>query len=186
MWTGWVLTTLGSGLLIYLKTDTTTVAWVFLNMVGGVGAGMLFPAMAISAQACAAPQDQAYASVIFSFLRGFGQTLGVAIGGTIFQNQMKRSMLEHPLLADMAAEASKDAAGLVQFINALPAGDMKLQIRNSYNEALRYIWIVMAVLGAVALIASAFTQHHSLDTTLETEQGYIEKKRVEDVEGEAQ
>jgi hypothetical protein len=44
---------------------------------------MLFPAMAIATQAAAQSKDAAYASTVFSFLRAFGQTLGVAIGGVI-------------------------------------------------------------------------------------------------------
>lgn len=174
------------GLLIYLKANTSTVAWIFLNLVGGVGTGMLFPAMAITAQASATSKDQSYASNIFSFLRAFGQTLGVAIGGVIFQNQVKKKLLTFPLLADRAAEYSKDAAGLVQIIKAMPAGPMKEQLRESYTDGLKYIWIVMTVLAAVALATSAFTKAYPLDRALETEQGFKEKKRAKDVEQEAQ
>jgi hypothetical protein len=83
VWSGWFLATFGNGLLIYLKPDTKTVAWIFLNLVGGIGTGMLFPAMAIATQAATSSKDAAYATTIFSFLRAFGQTLGVAIGGVI-------------------------------------------------------------------------------------------------------
>jgi len=95
-------------------------------------------------------------------------------------------MLTYPLLADKAAEYSQDAAGLVQIIKALPGGDMKEQLRESYTYALRYIWIVMTVFGAVALIASAFTKSYPLDRALETEQGFQEKRKSKDVEQEAQ
>lgn len=186
LWTGWFLTTFGNGLLIYLKTDTTTAGWIFLNLVGGVGTGMLFPAMAIATQAAATSKDQAYASNIFSFLRAFGQTLGVAIGGVIFQNQAKKKMLTYPLLADKASEYSRDASGLVQIIKAMPAGEMKDQLRESYTDALKYIWIVMTVLSAVALVASAFVKAYPLDRALETEQGFKEKTRAKDAEREAQ
>lgn len=173
--------------MIYLKTDTTTVAWIFLNLVGGLGTGMLFPAMAIATQAAATSKDQAYASNIFSFLRAFGQTLGVAIGGVIFQNQAKKKMLTYPLLADKASEYSRDASGLVQIIKAMPAGEMKDQLRESYTDALKYIWIVMTVLSAVALIATVFVKAYPLDRALETEQGFKEKTRAkDDVEQEAQ
>ncbi|KAF2118570.1 major facilitator superfamily domain-containing protein [Lophiotrema nucula] len=184
LWIGWFLTTFGTGLLIYLKTDTSTPAWIFLNLVGGVGTGMLFPAMAIATQASATSKDQAYATNIFSFLRAFGQTIGVAIGGVIFQNQMKRKMLTYPLLAPMAGEYSKDAAGLVQIIKSMPNGEMKDQLRASYTDALRYIWIVMTVFAAVALFASIFTKAYPLDRALETEQGFKEKRRSKDVEQE--
>jgi MFS family permease len=182
IWTGWFLTTLGSGLLVVLKPSSTTPEWIFLNLVGGLGSGMLFPAMAITVQAAATSADQAYASNIFSFLRAFGQTLGVAIGGVVFQNQMRKKMLSFPLLADKADEYSRDAAGLVQIIKALPNGDIKDQLKESYTDALKYIWIVMTVFAGIALIASIFTKAYALDRALETEQGFVEKQGPKDLE----
>lgn len=104
---GRFLTTLGMGLLLLLKVDTNTVAWIFLQLVGGIGTGILFPAMAIAVQASATAKDQAYAANMFSFFRAFDQTLGVAIGGVIFQDQMKRKMLTYPSLADMVVSTRK-------------------------------------------------------------------------------
>jgi hypothetical protein len=99
---------------------------------------------------------------------------------------MRARMLTYPLLADKAAEYSRDAAGLVQIIKVLPAGDMKDQLRECYTDALRYIWIVTTVFAAVALVASVFTKAYALDVALETEQGFQEKRKSKDVEQEAQ
>ncbi|KAH7086715.1 major facilitator superfamily domain-containing protein [Paraphoma chrysanthemicola] len=183
-WAGWFLATLGMGLLIMLKPDTSTAAWVFLNLVGGIGTGILFPAMALAVQASAAVKDQAYAANMFSFFRAFGQTIGVAVGGVIFQNQMKQKMLSFPLLADLASEYSKDAAGLVQIIKSMPAGDMKEQLRESYTDALKYIWIVMTVLSAVSLIATLFIHEYDMNTAMDTEMGFKDKDKVKDLEKE--
>ncbi|KAF2277437.1 MFS general substrate transporter [Westerdykella ornata] len=183
IWTGWVLGTFGMGLMILLDEHTTTVEWVFLNLVGGIGTGILFPAMGLAIQASTNSADQAYAATMFSFMRAFGQTLGVAIGGVIFQNQMKKKLLTLPLLAGHADEYSKDAAGLVEIIKALPEGVMKAQLKESYVYALKYIWIVMTVLAAVAMVASAVTKAYPLDRANETEQGFVEKKKVRDSEG---
>ncbi|KAF1975638.1 MFS general substrate transporter [Bimuria novae-zelandiae CBS 107.79] len=184
-WVAWGFMTFGNGLLIYLKTDTSTVSWIFLNLVGGTGAGMLFSTMAITVQASATTEDQAYAANMFSFLRAFGQTLGVAIGGVVFQNQAKRKMLTYPLLAEKAAEYSKDAAGLVEIIKQLPGDSLvKLQLRESYTEGLRYVWIVMTVFAFVAFVANFWIKEYSLDTALETEQGFKEKRKSRDVEQE--
>jgi hypothetical protein len=181
---GWFLATLGMGLLIMLKPDTSTVAWIFLNLVGGLGTGVLFPAMALAVQSSAAVKDQAYAANMFSFFRAFGQTLGVAIGGVIFQNQMRKRMLSYPLLADLAGVYSKDAAGLVQIIKDMPAGPMKEQLRESYTDALKYIWIVMTVFSAVALFATLFIHEYSMDTAMDNERGFVDKNKVKDVEKE--
>lgn len=181
---GWFLTTLGMGLLLLLEVDTTTVAWIFLQLVGGIGTGILFPAMALAVQASATAKDQAYAANMFSFFRAFGQTLGVAIGGVIFQNQTKRKMLTHPLLADLASEYSKDAAGLVEIIKAMPNGDMKGQLKESYTDALKYIWIVMLVFSAIALIGGWFIEAYDMNGALETEHGFKHKEPIADVEQE--
>lgn len=181
-WIGWFLSTLGMGLLILLKPDTSTVAWVFLNLVGGLGTGMLFPAMALAVQASATVKDQAYAANMFSFFRAFGQTIGVAIGGVIFQNQMRRKMLGYPLLAELADEYSKDAAGLVGIIKSMPAGAMKVQLRESYTDALKYIWIVMTVFSAVSLVATLFIDEYNMDTEMDHEMGFRDKDKVGDAE----
>jgi EmrB/QacA subfamily drug resistance transporter len=183
-WAGWFLTTLGSGLLIMLKPNTTTPAWIFLNLIGGIGTGILFPAMALAVQASVAVKDQAYAANMFSFFRALGQTLGVAIGGVVFQNQMKAKMLQFPLLADMADTYSKDAAGLVQILKEMPAGVMKEQLRDSYTDALKYIWIVATVFAAVSLFAVMWIDEFDMDTEMNEEMGFVDKERVKDVEKE--
>ncbi|KAL6712086.1 hypothetical protein ACN47E_003129 [Coniothyrium glycines] len=179
---GWFLTTLGMGLLIIMKPNTPTVSWIFLHVVGGFGTGILFPAMALAVQASATAKDQAYAANMFSFFRAFGQTLGVAIGGVIFQNQMKKKLLTYPLLADMAQGYSKDAAGLVEIIKAMPAGEMKEQLRESYTDALKYIWIVMLVFAAVAFIGSWFIKAYDMNGALEGDMGFKTKDTVADAE----
>jgi hypothetical protein len=181
---GWFLATLGMGLLIVLKPNTSTVSWIFLNLVGGLGTGILFPAMALAVQASATAKDQAYAANMFSFFRAFGQTLGVAIGGVIFQNQMRKKMLMYPLLADLAVEYSRDAAGLVQIIKEMPAGEMREQLRESYTDALKYIWIVMLVFSAVAFLGSWFIKAYDMNGAMDTERGFLDKDKVVDVEKE--
>lgn len=84
LWFGWVLTTLGSGLLYLLSPTITIPAWIFLMLVSGIGIGLLFPAPALAIQASAPPKDIAIAAAMFTFFRCFGQTIGVAIGGVVF------------------------------------------------------------------------------------------------------
>lgn len=181
---GWALTTLGMGLLLLLKVHTTTVSWIFLQLVGGVGTGMLFAGMALAVQASAVAKDQAYAANMFSFFRAFGQTLGVAIGGVIFQNQMRKKMLTYPLLTDMASVYSRDAAGLVEIIKEMPTGAMKEQLKESYTDALRYIWIVMLVLSALAFVGSWFIKAYDMNGALDTQHGFKDEQPTSDEEKE--
>ncbi|MCJ1464044.1 hypothetical protein MMC07_002654 [Pseudocyphellaria aurata] len=182
LWAGWFFATLGTGILYLLDVDTSVVSWIFLNLVVGIGMGMLFPAMAFAIQASSKNEDLAFAVAMFSFFRAFGQAIGVAIGGTIFQNEVKKKLLAYPTLASKAIEYSKDSTTLVQIIKALPEGLEKTQLKQGYADALKVVWIVLCGLSAVALILSLWTEGLDLNTPLETEQGISEEKKTVDEE----
>jgi hypothetical protein len=176
IWTGWVLTTLGAGLLILLEPKTTIAGWVFLNVTVSIGTGMLFPAMALAIQAAGRPQDAGHSVAFYSFIRVFGQSLGVAVGGVVFQNQIRQKLLAYPLLAPMASTYSKDATALVSIIKAMQAGTEKTQLIQAYADSLKTIWIVMCALSVSALLASLLTKGYSLQQEHKTLQGFHEEK----------
>jgi MFS family permease len=182
IWIGWVLTTLGAGLLILLEPSTSIPAWVFLNVPVAIGTGMLFPAMGLAVQAASRPQDSGHSAAFYSFTRVFGQSLGVAIGGVVFQNQIKQKLLAYQLLAPMATAYSKDATALVGLIRTMNDGTEKTQLIQAYADALKYIWIVMCALSAVGLLASLFTKGYSLQQEHKTLQGFDHGKPLHDPE----
>ena len=67
IWSGWVLTTFGAGLLYLLDAHTSTVAWIFLNLVSGIGMGVLFPSTSFAVQASSTNADVAFAVECFLF-----------------------------------------------------------------------------------------------------------------------
>lgn len=182
LWSGWFLTTLGIGILYILDRDTSIVAWVFLNLVPGIGMGLLFPSMAFSIQAASTNKDLAFAVAMFSFFRAFGQAIGVAIGGSVFQNQMKKKLLAYPGLASKAEEYSRDASSLVQIIKKLPPDITKTQLIQSYADSLKVVWITMCGMAALALILSLFTEGLDLNKPLETDQGFRDEIEPADEE----
>ena len=172
IWAGWIITTLGIGLLYLLDVHTSTVAWIFLNLVSGIGMGLLFPSMAFAIQAASTNKDLAFAVAMFAFFRAFGQAIGVAIGGTIFQNQMKVKLAAYPLLAPRASEYAADASSLVQIIKSMQEGIAKDQLIQSYADSLKTVWAVMCGLAFVALLSSFFIKSLDINRALETEQGF--------------
>ncbi|KAL8651755.1 MAG: hypothetical protein Q9226_004560 [Calogaya cf. arnoldii] len=182
IWSGWVLTVLGTGLLYLLDVDTSTVSWIFINLVGGLGMGMLFPSMAFAIQASQTNEDLAFAIAMFSFFRAFGQAIGVAVGGTVFQNQMKSKLLSYPALASMAEEYSKDASGLVQIIKSMQDDVVKRNLQQAYADSLKVVWATMCGLGAVGLILSLGTKGLDMNKPLETEQYFLDERNITDEE----
>lgn len=141
----------------------------------------LFPSLQFQLQAASESKHLAFAVAMFSFFRAFGQALGVAIGGVIFQNQLSKKLAAYPQFASRASELAQDAAALVQIIKETPPGEDKLILRTTYTDSLRVIYIVMCALAGVAFLLSLFIKHYDLNRALETEQGFMYEKKEKDV-----
>ncbi|RYP26352.1 hypothetical protein DL767_008074 [Monosporascus sp. MG133] len=100
IWVGWVLTTLGLGLLILLGVNTSVPAWIFLSIVSGLVMGLLFPSIALALQSSVPQVDVAMAATLVLFFRSFGQAVGVAIGSSILDNRL-RIDLRDPAVANV-------------------------------------------------------------------------------------
>ncbi|KAI9673098.1 MAG: hypothetical protein M1829_004412 [Trizodia sp. TS-e1964] len=176
LWLGWLLTSLGSGLLLLLTVTVSTSVWVSVNVIIGLGLGFLFPALAYAIQAASASGDVAYAVSMFTFFRAFGQTFGVAIGGVIFQNGLRSWLSDYPGLSDLAQGYSEDAVGIVQLIKQLPVGEQRDQVVESYAGALRRVWLFLTAFAVLGLLSSAFTESLSIDKEFNSEQSVKAKK----------
>ena len=164
------------GLLIDLKTSTNVASWIFLCLPGGVGAGVLFSAQAFAVQSTVTNADLPFANAMSSFFRSFGQGLGVAIAGVIFQNTFKRK-IEQTAYSKYAAAWATDASAFVQVVKAWSSegdeGIMKAVVVEAYVKSLQMVWIVMCIFAAVVFITSLiFVKEISLDRDLDTDQGF--------------
>jgi hypothetical protein len=175
IWLGWALTAVGIRVMMLFKADTKTTEWVPLSLISGLGLGILYPAMSFAIQASASNRDLPAAAALYSFFRNFGQMLGVAIGGAVFQNEVKKNMLGYADLADSAVAYSKDATAMVEVIKKMPVSQsvVKGELITSYVDSLRMLWLVMFILALFAFVLAAiFTKGISLERELETEQGF--------------
>ncbi|OQE10626.1 hypothetical protein PENFLA_c085G09435 [Penicillium flavigenum] len=174
IWIGWALSTTGLGLMCLIKVNTSMLGWIFLNIVPGLGLGILFPSLGYAVQASADPENLAIAVAMFSFFRALGQAIGVAVGGVVFQNRMFTNISRYPALAPMAGAYSKDAAGLVQVIKAMADGADKANLKEAYTDSLRTVWMVCCAVSGIAMVISLLTEHYDLDRALKTNQGLLD------------
>lgn len=178
VWAGWVLTTGGAGLLYLLQPQTTVVQWIFINLPIGVGTGMLFPAMALSIQAACEPSFNGQASAFYSFLRGVGQSIGVAISGVIFQNVFRQKLQELPAFVALAEEYSRDATVVVGVIKGMPDGTDKSDLIQAYADALRMVWVSLLAFAAFGMLLGSTIKGYSLQQEHVTEQGLVGRAAV--------
>ncbi|KAI6080897.1 MFS general substrate transporter [Hypoxylon rubiginosum] len=152
------VTTLGIGLLLYLRFETSVPVWILIHSVGGVGFGIVWSAGSFAAQAAAVDSDLPFAAAFFAFVRSIGQTIGVALGGVLFQNTFQRNMKQNPLYAPYAKRWAQDASALIGAVNDLTAPQdqaLKIFMVAAYVGSLRVVWAVLCGLSALALVVNA-------------------------------
>lgn len=191
---GLVIMTLGWGLFIDLPSTSKNAdgsnsksAWakiILYQIVAGIGVGPNFQSPLIALQTRVKPRDIATATATFGFVRNLSTSIGVVIGGVVFQNQMQKkyATLVASLGASTASMLSGGSAGAnVGVVVALPAAQ-QVVARLAFYQSLRTMWIVFIAfcalgLGVAFLISQRVleTEHQLTKTGLKEE----ESKRLE-------
>lgn len=177
IWSGWVITTLGLGLLVYLDVDTSEPAWVFIFICAGIGQGLLLIALSVSVQAIAATKDVAYASGMYTFMRSLGLCLGVSLGGTIFQNMLSHRLHHLGLPLSIALNAE----GYEQVLKAMAPSPEKTQILQAYAWAFKMLFATMTGISGLGLVLGFLIGRKTLDRALESEHR-LRDRQVSDAE----
>ncbi|KAJ5662263.1 uncharacterized protein N7477_009879 [Penicillium maclennaniae] len=184
LWSGWPISILGLGLLCLLDANTSILKWVFINLVCGIGLGLLYPSVMLAVQAAADPKYLTMSVTMSPFFRVLGQAVGVAIGGVVFQNRIKAEFGNHPSLGQTAEAFAQDASSLVQYIKTLPKGSEERELIESlYAKSLMIIWAVMCGVAALGLITGLLTKGYTLNQAFTSKQGL--KQAPLDVESKA-
>jgi hypothetical protein len=141
--------------------NTPVHSWVLIEIVLGLGLGGNFQNMLLAIQATIHYSDIAVATAAFSFIVLLGATLGIAIGGTVFQNQMTKLSADLPDIPGLSAITGVNAGASVSAIQALPP-DVKTIVIQNYAQSLRMVWIVLAAFAGAGLLVSFLIGRHEL------------------------
>lgn len=176
---GLALMTLGFGLFIDLKPDSSWAKIIIYQIICGLGIGPIFQAPLIVLQSVSAPEDVGTATSSFEFARNLATAISVVVGGVIFDNSMisKRPSLQAHLPASIVQLLTSGEAGAAtEVIHRLPQAQ-RLFAQNEYSDALRGVWYFSVALSAVALASSFFIsrkelskEHKETETGLEAEE----------------
>jgi hypothetical protein len=142
----------------------------------GFGMGALFPALQLAAQA---PQSEGYvgiATAIFTFVRSFGQTFGVAIGGVIFQNEFDKQIALRVLRGNLSPEYAipgRDAEAFVSMLSSVPE-TVRIVLQYIYANSIRVMWYVMIPFAGIGLLTSFLSRDLLLNQEHDTSQRFEE------------
>ena len=165
---GFSLQALGLATLTIFGRDiaATPANWVCPLAIAGLGTGFLFASLRLALQSAASNEETADAVSVYIFIRDLGLTLGVAISGTIFQNQIRQTLADIPMLKDQAAQLSRDTAALIPIIGTMENHIEQHAVKDAYGEAFQTVNIVMCALSIVGLVLCPWVESYSMDRDL--------------------
>ncbi|KAJ7480175.1 MFS general substrate transporter [Mycena galericulata] len=174
--TGWCFMLLGMGLLISMTVRTPIWAIAIFQLIQGFGMGLLYATL-FAVQAPLPVSTNASAISLLTFCRTFSQAWGIAITGTIIQNELR-----HSLPASLLAQFPQDSEIAYSIIPQIPlmAQPLKGDVQQAFRDSMRLAWVVMEAVCAVGLLTFFFMKDIPLGRT--TDKQWTLKEKVKPVE----
>ena len=176
---GSILVVAGFGLLSSIDHETNMALLGVFLFVLGVGIGMTMQNLVLAVQNTVAASDLGAASSAVAFFRSLGGTIGVSVLGAVLSSHVGdligKGLAAIPGAA--AAAAGSGDVGLADFSQAPPV--IRTLIRVSYGDATGRIFLISAIVAAVAVVAIVFIKEIALKTQSGTERLKAESVTVD-------
>jgi len=178
-WLAWVLLTTGTGLNALMKPDSDAGVLYGLRVIAAVGGGFLFQLPIFAVQSTTINDDLGIATAGITFFRSVGQAFGVAIGGTVFQNEFDRYVNQGVADATIPREyliTGAQAAGAYKVIGTFPE-HVTASYRYVYADSLRTVWYVTTGIAAAGFLVSFLVRNESMDGGQQSKQAFNHQRR---------
>jgi len=162
-----------------MKPDSNAGVLYGLRIIPAIGGGFLFQLPVFAVQATTIDDDLGIATSTVTFFRSVGQAFGVAIGGTVFQNQFDRYLNQAVVAGTIPHElivTGAQAAGAYSAIGKFP-DTVQLAYRYIYADSLRIVWYVTTGIAAAGLIVSLLVRNESMDRGNNAKQAFRDDKK---------
>ena len=166
---GMALMTLGFGLFTSLAPNTTLIKVVALEVVAGMGVGLVFQAPLLALQARIPPEHLAAGTALFGFIRSISTSISVVIGSVVFQGGMSRR--RRSFSGNITKELLSEFSGNSAFVNVALVSELKepekTAVKTLYSNSLRDMWILYASAAAIGLLVSFAIKSEALSVEIE-------------------
>ncbi|KAH8833360.1 major facilitator superfamily domain-containing protein [Flagelloscypha sp. PMI_526] len=178
---GWILSTVGFGILSLLKEDSKTSAWVGYQILVGAGVGFLFSATVFPVLAPLSVERSAAALAFFTFMRTWAQTWGITISATILQNELIKNL---PTAFTSQFPAGVEIAfAAIEYIPKLPE-PVQTEVKVAFAKSMSVIWYVMIGISGIGLLSVLMMREVPLRETLDDTYGLEQKAKVPGADAE--
>lgn len=136
---GLVLMTLGTGLLMLFNTRSSWARIIIIQLIAGIGTGLVFQSPLIAIQANLKGSDMAAGTSGQTFLRSLFQSISVVVGTVLVQRGLDGDSFVHQGTGDDSSPPTDDTKEL-------------------YVMALRNMWIFYTAICGLGLLCSCFVR----------------------------
>jgi len=164
-WLAWILLVLGTGLNALRKPYSSGWITYALRVIPAIGGGFLFQLPIYAVQSTIIDENLGIATASVTFFRSIGQAFGVAIGGTVFQNQFDGFLGDAVAQGKVPREflvSGAQAAGAYRVIRRFPE-TVQIAYRYINADSLRTVWYVMTGIAGLGLLISLWVRNEILD-----------------------
>ncbi|KAF9119221.1 hypothetical protein BGW39_000472 [Mortierella sp. 14UC] len=152
--TGCAIFTLAVGLFILFDVDTSLAEQLIFVLLMGLGQGLIFQNCVLASQDCTEPHERAVATGLVAFINSIGNSVGVAICGTVVNNALLGQLEKLP------AESQRIVRELnvVENINAIAEleGEVYEGVIGGYAKAFQVSFMVLTPIIGLASLLSLF------------------------------
>ncbi|ESK96344.1 membrane transporter [Moniliophthora roreri MCA 2997] len=157
-WTGFVLMTLGYGLMIQLDDRSSRVEKETYIFVAALGAGCFFQIPTIAIQAAMPLADMATSTTAFMLVRSLSGSIGLSVGSIIFTNTLRKRLAQEAPEYYSLYKPINDSANQLK---DLPP-ELRQRVVHAYASSISFIWIVCTPLIGAGLIMTLLIRGYSL------------------------
>ncbi|WQF79528.1 Putative major facilitator superfamily, MFS transporter superfamily [Colletotrichum destructivum] len=145
---GTCILAVGAGLLTTLQVHTGAAKWAGYQVIYGIGMGMSFQAPNLAAQTVLKIKDVPVGTSIMFFSQTLGGAIFISVGQNVLNNELVKRIRGIPGLDGIDLKGSGATT-----LTKLPA-EVRDPVLETYNDALRVVFVVGLVLACSVLIGA--------------------------------
>ncbi|KAF8573684.1 MFS multidrug transporter [Ramaria rubella] len=171
---GWICLVVGLSILCTFHTDDALAKVAGVSAVLGVGAGLHGTTLIFPLLAPVPVKQHPFAVALYIYVRSLGQSWGIAIGGTILQNQVGKHL--PTVLSSLSANGGLVEYSAIPLIPTLGQPEQD-EVRTAFMDALNVMYKVMVALAALGLVTVFLSREIPLTLEMDEERAF--RARVE-------
>ncbi|KAI9848703.1 MAG: hypothetical protein M1837_006790 [Sclerophora amabilis] len=178
---GFALMTVGIGSFVALDRNTSTAVWVILQIIFGLGLGVVMACLLTAIQAALPDSLNAASTGFFAFVRSIGTIWGVSIPAAIFNNRVDQLLptLRDPKVQDLLAHGQAYERASKAFINSFTE-PTRGEIIGLYEQSLKRVWQLGIIFAGLGFLFVFMEEDLKLRSSHETEFGLKKRKKKND------